>query len=326
MQRICLHLLFITALVPRVLGGQATKTGPSAPLDLQAYTSELDRWWAAAGRLRANPEQAAELRKRLPEHWSVGVQDQRFEVSTAWLAEALDRLAKNPKSAADISQEITHRLESMRQDSQALAQTSQPDVGRARGKLENILKQREYRSIHAAPPVESLWDQFIDWIWNFVTRILGRASGHPRLNKVLLWGIVVVLGLALLAWLVHLLFNLSLSDFSRPRVRIPGDEPVAAGSWLELAQRSRDAAGRGEFREAIRILYNAAVRRIEEAGTWRADPARTHREYLRLLPADSSDRPRLAAITTCFERVWYGHAPASANDYDAALAQLESMR
>ncbi len=286
----------------------------------------MDRWSAAVGRLRADPGEAAELRKQLPEHWSVGVQDQRFEVPTAWLANALDRLVKNPKSAADISKEITDRLETMRQDSQALAQNSQPDVGPARGKLESILKQREYRSIQAAAPAESLWDQFLDWIWNFVTRILGHAAGHSRLNKVLLWGIVAVLGLALVAWLVHLLFNLSLSGFSRPRPQIPGDEAAAAGSWRELAERSRAAAARGEFREAIRILYSAAVRRIEEAGTWRADPARTHREYLRLLPVDSSDRPRLTAIITCFERVWYGHAPASANDYDAALGELESMR
>ncbi len=325
MQRICLLLLLITALVPGARGGHAANADPSSPLGLQAYNSELSRWSAAAGRLRDNPGQAAELRKQLPEHWSVGVQEQRFEVSTAWLAEALDRLAKNPKSAADISQEITYRLESMRRDSQALADNSQPDVGRARSKLENILKQREFRSINAAAPAESLWDQFIDRIWDFLTRILGHAAGHPRVNKVLLWGMVVVLGLALLAWLVHLLFSLSLSDFSRPPAQIPGDEAVAAGSWRELAQRSRAAAARGEFREAIRILYSAAVRRIEEAGTWRIDPARTHREYLRLLPADSLDRPRLAAITTCFERIWYGRAPASANDYDAALAELESM-
>ena len=34
---------------------------------------------------------------------------------------------------------------------------------------------------------------------------------------------------------------------------------------------------------------------------------------------------RLVAIATCFERVWYGNATASAADYEAALAELESL-
>ena len=91
-------------------------------------------------------------------------------------------------------------------------------------------------------------------------------------------------------------------------------------------QHARAAAARGEYRDAIRILYGAAVRRIEEGGTWQVDPARTHREYVRLLPADSLQRPPLAAITTCFEHVWYGHAQASAIEFEAILAELESLR
>ena len=90
-------------------------------------------------------------------------------------------------------------------------------------------------------------------------------------------------------------------------------------------QQARSAAARSEYRDAVRIIYGAAVRRIGDAGTWQVDPARTHREYVRLLPDDSSQRPPLLAITICYERVWYGHAQASAVDYEAVLAELESM-
>jgi hypothetical protein len=55
------------------------------------------------------------------------------------------------------------------------------------------------------------------------------------------------------------------------------------------------------------------------------DPARTHREYVRLLPIGSLHRAGLVAITNCFERVWYGHAPASAEDYEAMLTELEAL-
>ena len=73
------------------------------------------------------------------------------------------------------------------------------------------------------------------------------------------------------------------------------------------------------------MIYGAAVLLMGEAGVWQVDPSRTHREYARLLPLDSAHRPHLIAITTCFERVWYGQAQVSARDYEAALAELESL-
>ena len=73
------------------------------------------------------------------------------------------------------------------------------------------------------------------------------------------------------------------------------------------------------------MIYGAAVLLMGEAGAWQVDASRTHREYVHLLPLDSARRPHLVAITTCFERVWYGRAQASARDYEAALAELESL-
>ena len=74
------------------------------------------------------------------------------------------------------------------------------------------------------------------------------------------------------------------------------------------------------------MIYGAAVLALGEAGAWQVDPSRTHREYARLLPADSARRTPLLALTNCFEQVWYGRVQASARDYEAALAELESLR
>jgi hypothetical protein len=326
MKRICLFALLVMRLAPAAVAGQAASAEPSAPLDLQSYTSELSRWSTAASRLRKHPEEAGALRKQLPNHWSVAVQEQRFLVSTEWLGAELDGLAANPQLAANTSQEISDRLESMLRDSQALAQTSEPDFGSARSKLEDILKRREFRSARATNPLQTLWDRFIDWVWRIIDRLFSHIAGHPAVTRVLLWAVVVALALAFLVWLIYSLAHISLADLPFQRLPIPGEGAAAAGSWREWMQRARAAAARGEYRDAIRTIYGAAVRRIEEAGTWRLDPSRTHREYVRLLSPDSLQRPALVAITTCFERVWYGHARASVVDYEAVLAELESLR
>jgi hypothetical protein len=326
MKRISLFVILVMQLGWGAIAGPAASVDPSASLDLQGYSTELGRWSQSAGRLRDHPEEAAALRKQLPDHWSVAVREQRFLVPTQWLSATLDRLAANPKLAKDTSQEICVRLKSMLQDAQSLARISGPTSGLARAKLDDILKRREFRSVRAPSQAETIWDWLTERVWKLISRLFSGVEGHPKLTRILLWGVVIALGLTFLGWLIYSLSNLSLAKLSSRRFPAAEDLAAPAENWREWVKRARAAAARGEYRDAIRIIYGAAVRRIGEAGTWQVDPARTHREYVRLLRADSFQRPPLVAITACFERVWYGHAQASAIDYEAVLAELESLR
>jgi hypothetical protein len=325
MKRLAVLMLGALALAWGARAGQAASAEPSGTLDLQAYTAELARWSASARRLREHPEEAAPLRKQLPDGWSVVVQQQTFLVSTRWLGASLDRLAANPQLASEISREITVGINSLADDAQGLSPIGAPPSSQARDKLDDILKRREFASVHAPNAEETFWDLLSDWFSKFLAKLLSRASGHPTLTKVLLWGVVMALGLLFLGWLIYSLADLSFSHlpWRRPQSAEKVAEP--AGTWREWVQNARSAAARGDYRQAVRIIYGAAVRRMGEAGTWQVDAARTHREYVRLLPAHSLQRPPLLAITTCFERVWYGHAQASAADYEAVLTELELL-
>jgi hypothetical protein len=276
-------------------------------------------------RLREHPEEAVMLRKQLPDHWAVAARGQRFQVSTEWLATALDQLAFDPKLAASTSRELEDRLQLMLQDSQDLAQISEPRPMQARAKLDEILKRREFRSVRATNAKEELWDQFVDWLWKLADKLFNRVGSHPDATRVFLWGAVIALGLVFLGWLIYSIANVPFSTLSFRRRHLPPQEEEPAGTWNEWVQQARAAAARGDHRDAVRILYGAAVRRIAEGGLWQVDPARTHREYVRLLPPDSVQRPRFLAITSSFELVWYGSAEASATDYEAVLAELESL-
>lgn len=277
MKRIFLLAFLVMLLAPAAFAGQASMADPSAPFDLRGYASELGRWSASASRLREHPQEAAALRKQLPDHWSVALQGQHFLVSTEWLGAALDRLAANPKLAADTSQEMSERLESMLQDSQDLGRISEPNSGLARAKLDNILKRREFRSVRAAAQNDTFWNQITDSVWKFLDRVFTRVGDHPIVTKALLWVVVIVLSIVFLGWLIHSLANVSLANLWSHRLPTPSEAAAPTGTWREWVQHARAAAARGEYRDAIRILYGAAVRRIEEGGTWQVDPARTHR-------------------------------------------------
>jgi hypothetical protein len=308
--------VFAALLLLLVQGGLGAQ---SKSVDLQSYTSELERWSASANRLRDHPKEAAALRKQLPDSWLVTVEGQRFAVSTQPLGAALDRLIQDPGKAGAVSREVSSRVGSLFEEARAMSRASRPDYSGTRAKLDDILKRHEFRQARGANDSETLWDRLLVSAWQWINKFLNRAGGHPRVANLLRWGIVLALGLICLAWLLNTLTHISYSQLPAPK---PATSPRPRRDW---AQQARDAAAQGEFREAIRIIYGSAVLLLGEAGAWHVDPARTHREYVRLLPAESALRPHLIALTDCFEQVWYGRAQASAREYEAALAELESL-
>jgi len=299
---------------------ETSRSDDKSSYDLQGYIAELERWSALASRLEDHPEQAGALRKQLPDSWSVVVQEQRFSVSTRPLGEALDRMVRDPTTSARSAQEISGRVGRLLDDARATYRTSKRNYTPERSMLDQILKQREFRSVHEEADSETFWNQLLDRLWQWVAGLLDRAGTHPKVTNFLRWGIVILLGLILLGWLAHALTQVS---YQRSPALAGDTRAAPARDW---AQEARSAAARGEFREAIRLIYGAAVLALGEAGAWQVDRSRTHREYVRLLPADSARRPHLMALTDCFERVWYGRAQASDSDYEAALAELESLR
>ena len=312
--------LFLAPRAESAITKPSESSTPPAPLDLPGYIAELERWSASADRLRDHPEKADALRTQLPDSWLVVVEEQRFSVSTRPLGAAIDRIIRDPSTVAGSAREISDRVESLLADARAMSRTSARDYAPAHARLDQILKRHEFRFVRRDTEPETFWDQLLDRLWEWVAGLLNRAGNHPKVTNFLRWGILFGLGLVLLVWVAY-----TLTHASYQRSPVPaGDARLApARDWVEEA---RNSAARGEFREAIRLLYGAAVIALADAGAWQVDPSRTHREYVRLLPADSARRPHLVALTDCFERVWYGRAGASARDFEAALTELELLR
>ncbi len=313
-RKACLAFLLVLLLVAR-LPAQNDST-----LDLSAYLAQLDGWSRAVKHLAGRPDEAERLRKELPRAWQVVHEGQRFEVSTRWLNSALEAIAKDPKSAPAIAKEALARLAAMRVEAEGLSNPPAFDAAAARARLAGILDRREFRSVRGPTWLDRLREQAAVLFDKLLNAVFARVGRHDTALRFLGWTLAVAAVLLFLCWLARLLLYRPVQP-----AHVASELSDSTSGWSGLARAAMAAASRGDFRDALRLAYWAGIFRLEELGVWPADRARTHREYLRLLPASHPQRDTLRALTSRFERVWYGGAAASRDDFHAALSELERL-
>ncbi|MFN0110235.1 MAG: DUF4129 domain-containing protein, partial [Blastocatellia bacterium] len=75
----------------------------------------------------------------------------------------------------------------------------------------------------------------------------------------------------------------------------------------------------GDFRSAIRRAYIALLCELEQRGKVRLHRSKTNRDYLDELKPQPSLYPTFSVMTGAFEHVWYGHEPATENEFNDFL-------
>lgn len=326
MRPIVLCLLLAATVCAR---GRSTTSAPpaanGATLDLSGYLAALDRCSAAAARLKEHPAEAVTLKQSLPASWSVTAEGERFDVSTGWLRQDLDAFPTEPSRIAERSRQILTRLQAMRASAATLVEAERSvdrtaDPAAARQHLGTILKRREFARVETHSPFRIWRDRAVGWVEDKLSRLFARISIRSGLGSLVFWVLALGLGVAMIAWLIRSILQV----VPRPARPLPAGAATPEG-WRRWAAEAVDRARRNEFREAIGLAYRAALYRLEEAGLWQVDDARTPREYLRLLPENHGQYPPLAALTHRFERSWYGGRAASADDFQHTVAELKDL-
>lgn len=201
------------------------------------------------------------------------------------------------------------------------AAAARPQV--ARQKLEAILSRHEFRGMRGPSRLDALRDRLVMWLGELLHRIFGRLGSSRRASEGLMWALAIVLAALLMGGLLRAFLRRSLE----PGLDLKGPRRPVHGS-RDWAREALEASARGDYRDAIRLAYWAGVYRLAELGFWQVDRTRTHREYLSLLPEPERDNVRhsaLVAVTSKFERVWYGRQAASADDFQFVITQLETL-
>jgi hypothetical protein len=246
-----------------------------------------------------------------------------FAMHWQWLRDALEQARKTKGDRASALNEATARLNEIAQESQPAAGTSAgQSFSRARVAANSVLKRAEFQAVGEP----TWWDRQKARLWQWLARFfdgVGRlGSAAPWLGRLLEW--LLFTGAA-----VGLLFFL-LRNVARQRLRVAmGAGAVQATAWdresTDWAHRAEEHASAGQWRDAVHSLYWAAIVLLESRRAWRHNPARTPREYVRLLRAGSGQQKALRGLTQIFERVWYGLREADAEEYAHARALYEQL-
>lgn len=117
-------------------------------------------------------------------------------------------------------------------------------------------------------------------------------------------------------------------DVPLPPTEAPAFQPEEQ-SAAELSRRAEALARRGEYLEALRCFYLAALTRLHEKELIRYERTRTNGEYLRQLRAAEEAREVAGAfgrLTRLFDRKWYGDRAANADDYERCRELSAELR
>jgi len=226
----------------------------------------------------------------------------------------------------------TLRLEKLPRAEQRLAEQEAeldaPEQGEAvtdaqRASRAAVLGRREFRTDkgYSLREVISAWiSRQLAKLFNGVSTV-GRVV--PWLGTALEWGSLLLAVALLLVWVYRALDR---QRIALGRLHGDGAREAALAESRAWAQRARQHAEQGEWREAVHALYWASIVVLEDRRTLRRSGTRTPREALRLVDMSSPVGALLRAQTGDFERIWYGLQTASAADYESALQQYEAMQ
>ncbi len=247
---------------------------------------------------------------------------QGFVMSWDWLRTAIDTAGK---AKADDRQhamdEATGHLEELATASGASAGT---DAGfaKARAEASQVLARAEFQTATGPSWMDRQKARFWAWVGSIFGGIGALGAAAPWLGTALEVLFYVAAAVGVLVFVLR--------AFARQRLAISlGAGTAKVGAWdkeaADWAALADSCAAQQEWREAVHCLYWAAIVRLEARRAWRHNPARTPREYVRLLKPGSPQQGSLRSLTQIFERVWYGLREASDEDYKRARSLFEGL-
>lgn len=317
-----------------VLGGivRAADAPAKQSVSLTQYESELDRIANAFSDLSEHPDGVDALKQSLPSGWIVDAGQEKCEVSVEWIVATLNVKEKDPKELKKIWTSVAARVKSMREEAEQMKDASaHGNRADAKARLQKILAQREFNQGKGGESWWSqMWDQVERWIDWLLDHTLGRLLGSGAARTVALYALIGVVFLFTAVWIVRGMRTMVRSEtLNVDAVFPPGKH------WRDWTREASAAASRGDYRAALHSAYWAGVYRLAELGAWKLDRARTPREYLRMIGeraqselAEQNPVGRelaLKDLTQGMEASWYGFLPATQQDYDKAVAHLETL-
>ncbi len=328
MRRRTLSLLLLFALV----------SAPGSPVRAQSLSLREYRALIASARRAAEagltPEQARTLQERLRRVRTVKEPDGRqIAVDNRELTRTLARAAAAGRGAArrKAGVEAAGHLRTL--DQALNGRTAPPAASDPRQQALRILATSEFRrAFETARPkswLEKQWDRIGKAIADFLERLFGGrrapAGGGALLGQAILF-ILYFLAAVAAAFALYGLWTVVKDRRAKTRRTAGTGLDLSAEDVPDPLGAARERAAAGDYRAAVRLTYIACLRRLHGAGLLYLANDRTNWEYQRMLRGRSPEAAdTLLPVTRLFDRVWYGHAPATREEYERAAAAHDAL-
>lgn len=202
---------------------------------------------------------------------------------------------------------------------------TRPSPSQLRALLEEILASG-YRlesppTVRIGDYLDELFDRLAHWLGSWSSS--GPLAGLPMWATWTLFGVCVALLVLLLA---HMISGVR-SALSEPMHRHPRDEGEQRREDPQAVLAAAEVAlGGGEYEHAIRLLYRAALLRLDRLGLLGHDPARTNWENLAALRADDVElRASLAELTQVVDAAVYAGRPVTPEVAERCRARVREI-
>jgi len=186
---------------------------------------------------------------------------------------------------------------------------SLPDPDVIRRTADEVVRRPEFR----LEPVRdsSLLQKFLWRLWLWFFKLMGQLWD---VSPVLAWLVVILLVATLVALIVHIFYTLRQGLRSHIGLGAALTSKRRQFDPAQLEREAEEAAGRHDYIGAVRLLFRAAVVRLDQQAGRIARPGTTNREYLARYRA-STVIDALGQFVDVIDAKWYGHGECDVDDY-----------
>jgi len=266
------------------------------------------------------------VREEFPKSQPIESGNTKWTADNNWLHSAMDDLQRAPiekryekiESIVELLRALDQRVNDL-ETAQAANDTKTTD----KEKLAGILTRPEYaKDAKGENALTKFVKDLIKWFENLFPKPSQNVEpGGATVVSSILQVVVVILGLALVAYVVWLLLKRFkgsgrklLTKKKEPRI-VLGEKLKPEDTATDLLADAEALARRGELRAAIRKAYIALLVELGDRKLISLAQYKTNRDYVRAVSNLPQLHPRLKKLTESFERHWYGFAQATPNDW-----------
>lgn len=180
-------------------------------------------------------------------------------------------------------------------------------------------------------PSEPSWlDRLLTWLrqqfeWiDLPEPSLGDGAPLSAIGQFFSWMIGIIVVLILVALISYIVLHVRRGVVRESKIKEDQEEHITTS--VAAKSQASQSAQTGDYRNAVRYMYLAALLQLHERGLLSYDRTLTNYEYLSHLRGNNELRGRLSPIIDTFDRVWYGSLEIDDQSFEEYRKQVEALR